>query len=61
MRHASRKAVGEIYLKRQLAPFSFSLLSGGEEFRGAPFVFIPDLILKVVEQLCEQHLCVLLF
>ena len=49
MRHASRKAVGE-----ELAPFSFSLPSGGEEFRGAPLVFIPDLILKVVELLEEN-------
>eukprot|EP00731_Ephydatia_muelleri_P034946 Em0087g15a len=48
------KAVGEIYLKGELAPFSFSLLSGGEEFRGAPLVFIPDLILKVVELLEEN-------
>eukprot|EP00731_Ephydatia_muelleri_P010746 Em0005g1332a len=53
MRHASRKAVGE-NLKGELAPFSFSLPSGGEEFRGAPLVFIPDLILKVVELLEEN-------
>eukprot|EP00731_Ephydatia_muelleri_P025532 Em0017g615a len=53
MRHASRKAVGE-NLKGELAPFSFSLPSGGEEFRGAPLVFIPDLILKVVERLEEN-------
>ena len=53
MRHASRKAVGE-NLKGELAPFSFLLPSGGEEFRGAPLVFIPDLILKVVELLEEN-------
>ncbi|KAL5515002.1 hypothetical protein EMCRGX_G000108 [Ephydatia muelleri] len=53
MRHASRKAVGE-NLKGDLAPFFFSLPSGGEEFRGAPLVFIPDLILKVVELLEEN-------
>eukprot|EP00731_Ephydatia_muelleri_P017660 Em0010g758a len=53
MRHASRRAVGE-NLKGELAPFSFSLPSGGEEFRGAPLVFIPDLILKVVELLEEN-------
>eukprot|EP00731_Ephydatia_muelleri_P011193 Em0006g87a len=53
MRHASRKAVGE-NLKGELAPFSFSLPSGGEEFRGAPLVFILDLILKVVELLEEN-------
>ena len=53
MRHVSRKAVGE-NLKGELAPFSFSLPSGGEEFRGAPLVFIPDLILKVVELLEEN-------
>ena len=63
MRHASRKAVGE-NLKGELAPFSFSLPSGGafsfslpsggEVFRGAPLVFIPDLILKVVELLEEN-------
>ncbi|KAL5515053.1 hypothetical protein EMCRGX_G000170 [Ephydatia muelleri] len=53
MRHASRKAVGE-NLKGELAPFSFSLPSGGEEFRGAPLVFIPDLILKVAELLEEN-------
>eukprot|EP00731_Ephydatia_muelleri_P032941 Em0024g485a len=53
MRHASRKAVGD-NLKGELAPFSFSLPSGGEEIRGAPLVFIPDLILKVVELLEEN-------
>eukprot|EP00731_Ephydatia_muelleri_P030963 Em0022g477a len=53
MCHASRKAVGE-NLKGELAPFSFSLPSGGEEFRGAPLVFIPDMILKVVELLEEN-------
>ena len=54
MRHVSRKAVGE-NLKGELAPFSFSLPSGGEEFRGAPLVFIPDLILKVVFVLLEEN------
>ena len=55
MHHASRKAVGE-NLKGELAPFSLmnSLPSGGEEFQGAPLVFIPDLILKVVELLEEN-------
>ena len=53
MRHASRKAVG-VNLKGELASFSFPLPSGGEEFRGAPLGFIPDLILKVVELLEEN-------
>ena len=49
----SRKAVGE-NLKGELAPFSFPLPSGGEEFQGALLVFIPDLILNVVELLEEN-------
>eukprot|EP00731_Ephydatia_muelleri_P038243 Em0689g3a len=40
--------------KRRTCSFSLSLPSGGEEFRGAPLVFIPDLILKVVELLEEN-------
>eukprot|EP00731_Ephydatia_muelleri_P004694 Em0002g870a len=65
MRHASRKAVGE-NLKGELAPFSFSLPSGGafsfslpsggEVFRGAPLVFIPDLILKADDSYTNLHI-----
>ena len=50
MRHASRKAVGE---NRTCSIFLLTTISG-EEFRGAPLVFIPDLILKVVELLEEN-------
>ena len=42
MRHICRQIVGD-NLKGEMALFSFPLPSGGEELRGAPLVYIPDL------------------
>ena len=41
-------------LVEEPAPMSFSLLSGGEELRVAPLVYVPDLEEKVI-QLLEQN------
>ena len=41
-------------LKSEVAPLTFSLKSGGEEIRGAPLVFIPDLKEKIF-QLLDKH------
>ena len=50
MRHISSQIVGE-NLKGEIAPFSFPLPSGGEEIKGAPLVYIPHLVDKVVQLL----------
>ena len=47
MRHICRQIVGD-NLKGEMALFSFPLPSGGEELRGAPLVYIPNLVEKVV-------------
>ena len=50
MRHISSQIVGN-NLKGEIAPFSFTISSGGEEIKGAPLVFIPHLVDKVVQLL----------
>ena len=50
MRHICRQIVGD-NLKGEMALFYFPLPSGGEKFRGAPLVYIPDLVKKVVDLL----------
>eukprot|EP00731_Ephydatia_muelleri_P020930 Em0013g657a len=40
MRHVSKRIVDD-NIQGELAPFSFTLTSGGEELRAAPLVFIP--------------------
>ena len=42
-------------LKGEIAPFSFRLPSGGEEIKGAPLVYIPELVAKVVHLLEENE------
>ena len=42
MRQIARGLLGE-NLPGEVAPLSFCLSSGGEEIRGAPLVFMPDL------------------
>ena len=56
MRHICGQIVGD-NLKGDMALFSFPLPSGGEELRGAPLVYIPDLVKKVLEenQRLEDH------
>eukprot|EP00731_Ephydatia_muelleri_P009211 Em0004g1549a len=44
------KIVGD-NLKGEIAVFSFTISSGGEEIKGAPLVFIPHLVDKVVQLL----------
>ena len=48
--HTSSKIVGD-NLKGEIAVFSFTISSGGEEIKGAPLVFIPHLVDKVVQLL----------
>eukprot|EP00731_Ephydatia_muelleri_P030472 Em0021g995a len=50
MRHISSQIVGD-NLKGEIALFSFTIPSGGEEIKGAPLVFIPRLVDKVVQLL----------
>ena len=54
MRNICRRIVGD-NLKGEMALFSFPFTSGGEELRGAALVYIPDLVLKVVELLEENQ------
>ena len=54
MRHICRQIVGD-NLKGEMVLFSFPLPSGGEELRGAPLVYIPDLVKKVVDLLEENQ------
>ncbi|KAL5481350.1 hypothetical protein EMCRGX_G021488 [Ephydatia muelleri] len=50
MRHISSQIVGD-NLKGEIAPFLFPIPSGGEEMKGAPLVYIPQLVDKVVQLL----------
>ena len=50
MRHISSQIVGD-NLKGEIAPFSFPIPSGGKEIKGAPLVYIPQLVDKVVQLL----------
>ena len=54
MRLISRQIVGD-NMKGELAPFSFMLPSGGEEIKGAPLIYIPQLVAKVVHLLDENE------
>ena len=54
MHNICRRIVGN-KLKGEMALFSFPSTSGGEELRGAALVYIPDLVLKVVELLEENQ------
>ena len=54
MREISKQIVGD-NLKGELAPFSFMLPSGGEEIKGAPLIYIPELVAKVVHLLKENE------
>ena len=54
MCHVSKRIVDD-NIQGELAPFSFTLTSGGEELRAAPLVFIPNLIQKVTQLLDENH------
>ena len=40
-----------VITSRKKAVFSFTISSGGEEIKGAPLVFIPHLVDKVVQLL----------
>ncbi|KAL5500107.1 hypothetical protein EMCRGX_G011610 [Ephydatia muelleri] len=54
MREISKQIVGD-NLKGELAPFSFMLPSGGEEIKGAPVIYIPELVAKIVHLLEENE------
>ena len=47
MHHICRQNVGG-NLKGEMALFSFPLPSGGEVLRGAPLVYIPDLVKRLL-------------
>ena len=53
MRQISREMIRG-NLKGEIAPFSFSLKSGGEEIRGAALVYAPNLVEKVFQLLDEN-------
>ena len=54
MRYICRQIVGD-NLKGEMALFSFPLPSGSEELRGAPLVYIPDMVKKVFVLLEENQ------
>ena len=54
MRNICRQILGN-NLKGEMALFSFPHPSGGEELRGAPLVYTPDLVQKVVDLLEENE------
>ena len=54
MRYICRRIVGS-NLKGEMALFSFPSTSGGEELRVAALVYIPDVVLKVVDLLEEYQ------
>eukprot|EP00731_Ephydatia_muelleri_P002365 Em0001g2365a len=54
MRYICRRIVGG-NLKGEMALFSFPSTSGGEELRVAALVYIPDVVLKVVDLLEENQ------
>ena len=39
-----------------MAPFLFSLPSGGDEIRGVPLVCVPNLIQKIIQTLDEHEM-----
>ena len=54
MRQASKRIVGD-KIQGELAPFSFTLTSGGEKQQATPLVFISNLIQKVTQLLDGNH------
>ena len=52
MCHISSHIVGD---NGKVAPFTFPLPSGGDEIKGAPLVYIPHLLDKVVHFLNENE------
>ena len=54
MRHISSHIVGDNH-KGEVAPFTFPLPSGGDEIKGAPLVYIPHLVDKVIHFLNENE------
>eukprot|EP00731_Ephydatia_muelleri_P000541 Em0001g541a len=54
MRHISSHIVGD-NLKGEVAPFTFPHPSGGDEIKGAPLVYIPHLVDKVIHFLNENE------
>ena len=54
IRHICRQIVGD-KLKGEMTLFSFPFCSGGKELRGAPLVYISDLVEQVVELLEETQ------
>lgn len=54
MRQIAREIIGD-NLKGEVSPFSFPLKSGGEEIRGAPHIFMPNLNNKIIQLLEQNH------
>ncbi|KAL5484105.1 hypothetical protein EMCRGX_G020553 [Ephydatia muelleri] len=53
MRKITDEMIGD-NLEGEVAPFSFKMPTGGEEIRGAPLVYVPNLIQKIIQTLEEQ-------
>ena len=54
MRKITDEMIGD-NLEGEVAPFSFQMPTGGEEIRGAPLVYVPNLIQKIIQTLEEQN------
>lgn len=55
MRHLATGLSENNTLSSEMALFSFSLSSGGEEVRQAPIVYIPDLSRKIFQLLDKNE------
>ena len=53
MRKITDEMIGD-NLEGEVAPFSFKMPTGGEEIQGAPLVYVPNLIQKIIQTLEEQ-------
>ena len=57
MRQISREMI-KGNLKGEIAPFSVSLKSGGEEIQGAALVYVPNLVEKVFAECHWSHVTI---
>ena len=55
-RNRAKEAVGD-NLAAEMVPFAF-MVDDGVEFREVPFMFVPNLIVRVADKLNQHHLYV---
>ena len=55
-RNRAKEAIGD-NLAAEMVPFAFTV-EDGVEFREVPFVFVPNLIVRVADKLNQHHLYV---